>query len=169
MKVVAAALERSKEIGAVEQLLENYARRGVFKGFSRIPTRGGSALFRFLWHRNETFELLVDLKARTLRFPVLLRGVGVRSEMDKELKRFIASRNSEELPEHRRIDSARGQITCRNSRGDVSLTIKVLDGDYEYATRKIVHLVHELFMTFLLDGKYYDYVVETFGLDPDQV
>jgi hypothetical protein len=167
--LVAAVLTRSKKIEAVEQLLESYAQRGVFKGFSRIPTRDGSCLFRFVWHRNEIFELLVDLKSGTLRFPVLLRAVTARSEMDRELKQFVASRHSEELPEHRRINADRAQATCRNNRGDVALTIKVLDGDYEYAARKSIHLVHEVFMTFLLDGRYYDYVVETFGLDPDQV
>ncbi len=36
------------------------------------------------------------------------------------------------------------------------------------AHRQLIHLVHEIFMTFLLDGRYYEYMVETFDLDPDK-
>jgi hypothetical protein len=43
----------------------------------------------------------------------------------------------------------------------------VRDGDFEYATRKIIQIVHETFLTFLLDGPYFEYMVESLGLDAD--
>ena len=39
----------------------------------------------------------------------------------------------------------------------------------EYAVRKLVHLINEIYLTFLTDGKYFDYLVETFNLDPDRM
>ena len=35
-------------------------------------------------------------------------------------------------------------------------------------TRKIIQIVHEIFMVFLVDGPYYEYMVEQLGLDPDR-
>ena len=49
------------------------------------------------------------------------------------------------------------------------LVLKIKDGDGEYAVRKLIHLVNEIYLTFLADGKYFDYLVETFNLDPDRM
>ena len=46
------------------------------------------------------------------------------------------------------------------------MTVK--GGEYEYATRKLIHLVHEIFLGFLIDAGYYEYMVEHLGLDPDR-
>ena len=41
--------------------------------------------------------------------------------------------------------------------------------DLVYCVQKFVHLVNELYVTFLADGSYFDYLVETFDLDPDRM
>lgn len=41
-------------------------------------------------------------------------------------------------------------------------------GDWDYVTRKLIHLVHEIFLGFLVDGGYYEYMVAHLGLDPDR-
>ena len=51
---------------------------------------------------------------------------------------------------------------------NVSLVMEVIDGDCEYGARKLIHLTHEIFLTFLVDG-HTDYLVETFDLDPDRM
>ena len=38
----------------------------------------------------------------------------------------------------------------------------VLDADYDYAARMLISLVHEVFLVFLQDGRYFDYLVEAF-------
>ena len=156
-------------IQLVAETLENYARRGVFRGFSQGPVRQGKATFKMLWHRDQTFELIYDAQKNTLRFPLVLPNVPAASAMYQELKQFIATQHSDELPEHRRIDSRRTQIRPSNRGGNVALTAKIVNGACEYGTRKLIHLTHEIFLTFLLDGKYFDYLVETFDLDPDKM
>jgi hypothetical protein len=156
-------------VETVASVLEEYAKRGIFRGFSRRPTRGGKAVFKMLWHRDRNFELIVDPARKTLRFPVVLPQVPAGSSMYAELLQFVEGRFAEDLPDHRRIDKSKATIQCGNRKGDVSLTLTVLESDYEYATRKLVNLVHEVFLVFLMDGRYYDYMVETFDLDPDRL
>jgi hypothetical protein len=159
----------NSEIEVVTDTLENYAKRGVFRGFSRGPVGNGKATFRMLWHRDRAFEFIFDARKNTMRFSLVLPNVPADSAMYRELKRFIRSRQADELPEHRRIESRKAQIQTFNRGGNVSLSLRVLDGEYEYGARKLIHLVHEIFMTFLFDGNYYDYLVETFDLDPDRM
>jgi hypothetical protein len=156
-------------IEAVNTILEGYAQRGVFRGFSRGPGSNRKAPFRLLWHRDRLFELILDLDRQTLRFPLVLPHVDPKSTMYQKFKEFLKSRQSEAMPEHRRIDTRKARVRSLNRSGNVSLTMQVKDGDYEYGARKLIHLVHEIFLVFLVDGPYYEYMVESFGLDPDRV
>lgn len=155
----------SEEIESVARALENYARRGIFRGFSGGPSRAGTARFRLVWHFDREFELVLDPGRRSLRFPLLLPSLP--SGMDSELRSFIRQRQTDDLPEHRRIDPRRADVRIRNRAGDISLTITALDGDLDYATGKLIHLVHEIFVALLREGSFFDYAVETFGLNPE--
>ena len=104
-----------------------------------------------------------------MRFPLVLPEVPANSSMYRELQEFLESRQSESLPEHRRIDRAKAQVSAGNRQGAVSLTLTVKDDEYEYGARKLINLVHEVFLVFLYDGRYYEYMVEKFDLDPDRM
>ena len=153
-------------MGIVDKTLESYAQRAVFRGFSQ-DLRPTKAVFRMLWHRDRVFELTFEPQKNTLRFAPLLPNVD--ATMYRDLQSFIEQRLSPNLPDHRRIDPYKMQILPMRRQGNVSLAAQILDGDDEYATRKVIHLVHEIFLTFLLDGRYYDYMVENFDLDPDRM
>jgi hypothetical protein len=88
--------------------------------------------------------------------------------MYRELRAFLKARQTDAMPEHRRVSPAKARVTLSNARGAVSLKLTVKDGDFDYATRKMIHIVHEIFMIFLVDGPYYEYMVEQLGLDPDR-
>ncbi len=149
-------------------VLQGYLERGVFRSFNAVPAAGGKASFKMLWHHDKRFELLLNVPKKTLEFPLLLPGVPEDSPMYAAFREFIGSLHSAELVPHRRIDPAKARLTCANDDGAVSLTIRVKDGDFEYATRKLIHTVHETFLGFLADGPYYEYLVEQFDLDPDR-
>jgi hypothetical protein len=152
----------------VAGILENYANRGTFKGFSRGPVRAGTAKFKILWHRDRFFDLILDTKKKTLRFPVVLPEVPAASPMYREFKQFVASRHSASLPAHRRIDPKKAVVKPSNRSGNVALTSAVKNSDYEYATRKLIHLVHEIYLVFLQEA-HYDYMIKAFNLDPDHL
>ena len=140
-------------------VLQGYADKAVFRGFS-----AEGSVYKIAWHRNQTYELRLDARRKRLAFPALLPKVP--REIYREFQRFLKSRTTREVPEHRRIDPRRARLSCAIRRGTVSLAITSRDGDYEYATRKLIHLVHEIFMFFLAD--YVEYQVEAYNLDPDQ-
>ena len=101
-----------------------------------------------LWHHDRPFELILDTRAKTLVFPDLLPAVPRNSAMYRDLKRFVESRQSEELPPHRRVDAARARLPCANRSCSVSVGIAALDQDFEYSTRQLIHTVHEIFLIF---------------------
>jgi hypothetical protein len=155
-------------VEVVAETLEHYARRGVFRGFSRGPVKNGKAAFRMVWHRDRVFDLIFDANRGTMRFPLVLPDVPADSKMYLDLKEFIKARHSDELPDHRRIDRRKAQVGSYVRGGNVSLTLTVRNGDYQYGARKLINLVHEIFLVFLADG-YYEYMVEAFDLDPDRM
>lgn len=152
----------------VGDALEGYAARGLFRGFARGPDRQGRTTYKMMWHHDRMFECILDQTKQSLRIPLLLPDVPADSSMYDAFKSYLKSRQSDELPDHRRIDKNRVQIRTYNRSGNVSITLKILDGDYEYGIRKLINLIHEIFLDFLSDGRYFDYLVEVLGLDPDQ-
>jgi hypothetical protein len=156
-------------IETVASVLAGYAGRRVFHGFSRGRTARRKTSFQITWHRDRVFELTFDADAGALRVPQLLTGIPRDSTMYEELRAFIRSRQSDDLPDHRRLDAHKIHIRTYHRGGSVTLVLKTKDGDSEYAVRKLVHLINEIYLTFLADGKYFDYLVETFNLDPDRM
>lgn len=167
-KTASARGRRASEpaVPLVTGILQGYADKGIFRGFSPGPVAGSRASFRMIWHYDRQLELLLDASKRTLQFPDLLPGVD--DALYRDFEAFVASRHAEDLPPHRRIDPSKARLNCRRKGGLVSVTITVKDGDFEYATRKLIHAVHETFLAFLADGPYFEYLVEHLGLDPDR-
>jgi len=160
--------QTSADVEVVTSILEGYAAKAVFRGFSAHPKRGGRAVYKMIWDHDRPFELLLDVGRKTLEFPQVLPGVPVRSAMYRDLRAFLKERQSGELPEHRRVNRFKARLSVVNQRGTISITMTVRDGDFDYATRKLVHVVHEIFLIFLVDGPYLEYMVEHLGLDPDR-
>jgi hypothetical protein len=163
-----SARSQDTPVAVVTGILEGYAAKAVFRGFSAHASVKGKTTYRMVWHHDRPFELLLDVPKKTLRFPEVLPGVPAGSAMYRELRAFLKSRQSEDVPEHRRVDPAKARLAATNRRGSVSLTLTAKDGDFDYATRKMIHIVHEIFLIFLVDGPYFAYMVEQLGLDQDR-
>ena len=165
-------IKKQDPLEMVAAALKEFAERGVFRGFSADPRRratGTKAKFKMLWHRDRNFELIADSKEGTLQFPMVLPAVPVRSAMYKDFKDWAAARQDSALPGHRRIDAKKCMLACTNKKGDAGVILTCLDGDWEYATRKLITLVHETYLVFLNDGRYYEYMLDVFDLDPDHM
>lgn len=146
----------------VLECLREYADKGIFRGFGASVARKGNLECRFLWHAPEPHRLRFAPRRSELVFVDLLPGVPYPSEMDRALRAFVAGRASDDLPGHRRIDPAKVSCRCRNRGGKVSIEVRCLDGDVEYAAGKAVKLVNEIFLNFLA-GPYDGYMIEHFG------
>lgn len=145
-------------LAVVREKLQEYADRGVFRGFSE--TRKGH--FRFVWGIYDEIELIVDTDRGVLRFRGMLPNVPARSEIYRELKGFIAERHAPSLPEHRRIDRRRAEASCATRQGSFSLQLKVKKNEYAYAVNRSINLVHELFVH--LKDVHPGYLAESFDV-----
>ena len=143
--------------------MDDYARRGLFRGFNKRPARAGVATFDLVWHYDLNFQLVADTKTKTVSIPIALPRLPARSWLYRDFKAFVKSRHSSALPDHRRIDKAKAHVRCAKRRGDVALTAAVKDGDYEYALQRLIHLVHETFLLFLVENYYREYLVDCLG------
>lgn len=151
-------------IEEAEVLLKGYATRGVFRGFSRT-----GSTFKMRWHRDRDFALTLNVRTNTLQMPLVLPEVPAKSAMYREFRKFVQERQAAGRPAHRRIDPNKAEVRCINRAGNVGLMVKALDGDLKYAIQKLIALVQEIYLAFLYDGRYYDYMVEVFDLDPDHM
>lgn len=165
-KASARGLRASGVPELVAKILQGYADRGVFRGFHAGAPANGKAVYQMIWHYDRRFELLLDTAKKTLRFPALLPAVD--AEMYAALRQFLAERQSGALPPHRSVDPARARLGAAIRGGTVSLGITSRDGDFEYAARRLILVAHEIFLGFLSDGPYFEYLVEHLGLDPDR-
>ena len=145
--------------------MESYARRGVFRGFSKQPAPEGVAAFRMIWHRDQPFDLIIDMRKQTILIPKVLPCVP--ADIYRDFKAFVESRHAASLPDHRRIDKSRAHVRSTNRRGTVSLRMVVKAGDYEYGLQRLIHLVHETYLIFLANGMYRDYMSEQLGVNFD--
>ena len=145
----------------VREKLQEYADRGVFRGFSE--TRAGQ--FKFAWGIHIEMELIVDSGKKALRFRRLLPNLPANSDLYRELKAFVADRHDPALPEHRRIDRRRAEAFCSSRGGNFSLELRVKNSQYEYAVNRIVNLVHELFVH--LKDVHPGYLAESFDVPED--
>jgi hypothetical protein len=158
---------RSAPLDTITGILRGYADRAVFRGFSGPVAAGRKFKFSIVWRHARTFELVLDLGSGAgkgkLSFPVLLPRLP--ANIYREFTAFVVARSAQELPEHRRIDSRKARLATTIRRSDVAVSIAVLDGDYEYAVKKLIHFVQEVFLTFL--SPHWEYQVEAFNLDPE--
>ena len=145
-------------MNVVRDQLQQYADRGIFRGFKEVR-RG---CFTFAWLINHQMELNVDTATHVLTFRRLLAGVPAASKMYADLKSFILHLHDQDLPPHRRIDRKRAEASCSNRDGFVSVSLKVKNNQYAYGSKRIVNLVHELFLH--LRQTYPDYLAENFDV-----
>ncbi len=139
----------ARQATSVAGALEAYARRGVFRSFSRSQNSPTRAEFRFRWLLDLPFRVVWNDRSATLTFPDLLPDVEPRSLLGRGLRAFVKARSSRSLPEHRRIDPARLTVTFSNRGGQVSLRLRIRRQQYEYGVKKAVQLVNEIFLSFL--------------------
>ena len=151
----------------VGDLLQEYAERGVFRGFSRQRQTRQQGEFRVRWHRDQVFQWTYDRPRRRLRVAGVLPAVPAGSAMYRDFRAWLKSRQDPAVPAHRRYDPARLALRPYNRGGDVALTVRMLDDDLDHGVRRTVSLVNEIYLDFINRGPYFDWLLETFDLDPD--
>lgn len=159
-------MAKTDETAIVLAAFQHYATRGSFRSLT-AEAAGRKLQFRFTWIRDVPFRVVFDAAQRTLTFVDLLPAIPARSEMDRALRVFVKERMSAAVPMHRRVDGRRVGVDVMNRRGAVSIVFTFKTKDTEYAVRKSVHLAYDVLQDFLNDGRYVDYCVAHFNLNPE--
>ncbi len=145
--------------------LQQYADRGVFRGFRATPGPRGRVEYRFMWLLRRPMHAVFDPRRGMLTFATLFPGVDASSEMVAGLKALVASRSKTGQPAHKRIDARRARLSCATRKGDWSLSVQIRGANHEYAVRRALNLINELFVS--LHDEYQDYLIERFGLSTE--
>jgi len=151
----------------VTEQLRSYATRGVFREFALKQLTPQRAEFRFVWLTVRPVRARFDAKSNLLTLIDLLPGISPRSEIDRALRAFFASRYSTKLPQHRRVSRKLvRKLTCVNRRRSISLRLTISKRHPAQSARQAILLISELFQNFLA-GPYHDYMVRNFDLRED--
>lgn len=161
---------RVSAVETVEGMLRAYASRGVFRSIGPVARRAeGKCTFQIVWHHNRLLDLTVDTKQRTVGFASLLPAIAPGSMLHAYLLEYVASCSKAGQPLHLRVDASKAKLVAVLRKGAFGLIMKAQDGDMEYAARKLIHIVHDLFARVLRGGPFYEYCVESLGVDPDRL
>jgi hypothetical protein len=153
----------------IRQMLDNYAERGLFREVTANAVDGNRSAFQFRWHYGRRFDLLVDHDAPAVAFVGMFPDVLPDSPLFRDVSAFIMGLADSRLAPHRRVDPARVRLTCESRDGDLTIFAASIDGNIDYATRKLIQAVNEVFFDFLPDSAHYHYQVEKLGLDPNAI
>jgi hypothetical protein len=140
-------------VAAVREVLTGYADRGVFRGIDEGVAMGEGAQFTFVWHGGKPLRCLLAPPTLTLRD--FLPALPVRSDIYKDLRTLVEQFADSALPEHRGVAPDRALIAVSNRRQRLSLAIESLDGDYAYATRKLIFAAHEIWLRLQSEWVHY--------------
>jgi hypothetical protein len=149
-------------LNAVESVLREYARRGVFSGYSSAAGKPDVTTFRFVWLHLSPFTLVLNENTATLTFKDVLPHVAGRENLATEVRAFVKGRFDSALPPHRRIDAKRAEVSCVVRRGNMSITLTVKRNQYAYGARALVNLVHEVFVFVRMRDA--EYLQQRYGL-----
>jgi hypothetical protein len=149
----------------VSKTLREYADRGVFRGFRAGAGRGGRVEYTFRWLTQRPLTAVFDPTRQVLTFRALFPAVRSTPGLLRDIERSVAARRDRRVPVHKRFDARRARIDCAVRAGAVSLAVAVRGASHEYAVRRSLALVNDLFV--LLHETYPDYLVAHFGLSTE--
>ena len=106
-----------------------------------------------------------DSRRRVLAFETLFPGIAPASAPASGLAAIVRERTSPRLPPHKRLDGRRARVAGATRRGNWGLTVTVRGRNHEYAVRRALNLINELFL--FLHESHPEYLVQHFGLSPE--
>jgi hypothetical protein len=148
----------ANDLTPIDTVRRRYVDSGVFRSFAE--TKGQHCEFR--WINDVPMKIAWSARSQTLQFKDVLPDVAPKSRLDREIRLFLQGRFDPALPEHRRLEADKVSLNCVNRGSRLSIGLKILDGDEEYGARKLVNLVHEVFV--FLDKYRPEYVHRAFDI-----
>ena len=164
--------------GDVGAVIDDMVARGVFRA---TPTRvgpsdtgrpigrkcpeEGTPSWRITWFSGHAMTLHAG--GDEVKMDGVLPPLPAQSQLYRDLRAWLKAQQGPDLPAHRRLDPALITLAVRNSGGRIRLSLSSQDEPLPVLTKRIVQLVHAVYLDFLNGPGRLEWVTEAFGLDPD--
>jgi hypothetical protein len=146
--------------------LQQYADRGVFRGFSMERGTRGRERYQFAWLTRQPTTAVFDPVRATLSFPGLMPGVRRGSVVARALTAIVEARMGRVgIPAHKRIDRRRALVSCAAGARGFSLEMSLRGRQHEYVVRHALNLINDLFLQ--LHEAHPEYLIEHFGMSSE--
>lgn len=142
----------------VPDVLQHYVQRGIFRHLGPMTAKG---TYDFVWLNERRMCLQWNEKRNVIVFKDVLHDVPARSKLYRELRAYLKARSDPELPAHRRIDPEAFDLVCENRASKVSVGLRPKAANEEQGVRKLMSVVHEMFL--YLHDRWPEYMYEAFG------
>jgi len=153
----------------VHAVVDFYAKRGLLRNVRTTLSEGRATRVQFTWHYDRTFDLHVDYEASRLSFTDAFPNVPAASALYRNLTGFIDAMMSDSVPVHRRVDRRKTIVHGELIDANVAIVARAVDGDFDYAARKLIQVVNEIYFDFLPNSAHYEYQVQSLGLEPNAI
>jgi hypothetical protein len=149
----------------IDETLQSYADRGVFRGFSAADRPRGLRRYQFLWLTRRPMTVTLEPHKRVLTFDAIFPDVEKVPGLAAALGRRVRGATAHGLPAHRRVDGRRVRLRSLVRKGAGSLRVEVRGQNGQYAVKRALGLVNDLFNH--LQECYPDYLIAHFGLSAE--
>lgn len=156
-----------RDVDLVDSVLRSYAEKGVFKGYARLQHSAHQAHYRIRWFYAQAIDVTLNRKRQSIALADFMPHVDLEPALTRDLRAYL--RRMSDLPDHRRIDPNRAELTLRRKDNALTLAVRSLDGDLEYACRKLVNIANEVLLDFLSASAYDHYKIQGLGVDPERI
>ena len=146
-----------------------YANRGLLRNVRTTLCEGRTTRVQFTWHYDRTFNLDIEYEASKLSFTDAFPNVSAASALYRDLSGFVDGMMSDSVPVHRRVDRRKTIVHGELIDANVAIVARVVDGDLDYAARKLIQVVNEIYFDFLPNSNHYEYQVQSLGLEPNAI
>ncbi len=152
---------------AYDAQINIYSKKGFFSSLVVKSEFKNSITYRFKWHLEQFFELVVNKKTKKLTFPCILSNVDKKGSVDIKFRLFIKSLIGEDLEKHQRLAKHNKSVRIINRNGTVSLSIMPEDEDYAHFMTQVIGAAHQVYTCFLRDGGFDDYLIDAYNIELD--
>src|SRR5690348_2756142 len=114
------------DVDLVDAILSGYAQKGVLKGYARLSHTAAQARYRIRWFHDQAIDVTFDRKRQAIALVDVLPSVDVEPSLTKNLRAFL--KRFADMPEHRRVDETKAELTLRRKGNALTLSIRSLDG-----------------------------------------
>ena len=146
------------------QAVDDFVARGVFRADGPKRRAATTVVWAVRWFGDHMMTLSAG--PASVAFDDVLPPLPAQSPLYRELRAWLRAQQAAELPAHRRLDPARWPLEVKNRGGRLRIALGAQAPDGE-AVRRLVQLVHALYLEFLGGPGRLHWVIDAFGLDPD--